>query len=300
MDPRVSVAMAVHDGERYLAQAVESILGQSYRDFEFLALDDGSSDASREILEHYAKHDDRVRVFARRQRGLIASLNELLAQARGEYLARMDADDISLPARFARQVEFLDRHRECVLVGTRVLLVDPEGDPIRPFAELCSHEEIDREHLTGRGGAICHPSTLMRTEVLRRIGGYDPEKPHAEDLDLFLRMAEAGRVENLPEILLCYRMHPGSVGHRHRETQRASTAAAVVEAWRRRQLEGPVPSPTEAPLGRSAAETHRRWAWWALGAGHVATARKHALVALRIDPWSGASWKLATCAIRGH
>lgn len=300
MVPRVSVAMAVHDGERYLAQAVDSILAQTHEDFELLALDDGSTDASREILEGYAKRDARVRVIARPQRGLVASLNELLAEAQGEYLARMDADDVALPTRFARQVAHLDRHPECVLLGTRVLLVDPDAAPLRPFAELCTHEEIDREHLAGRGGAICHPSAMMRTAALRAVGGYDAGKRHAEDLDLFLRMAEVGRVENLPDVLFWYRMHPGSVGHRHREEQHASAQAAVREACRRRALPVPEVVTAPSPTGRTPAETHRRWAWWALGAGHVASARKHAWVALRHAPWEKASWKAWACALRGH
>jgi len=300
VSPRVSVAMAVHDGERYLAQAVESILAQTFEDFELLALDDGSTDESREILEGFAKRDSRVRVRSRRNRGLVASLNELVEEAQGEYLARMDADDVALPERFARQVAHLDAHPECVLLGTRVLLVDPEDAPLRPFAELCRHEEIDREHLAGRGGAICHPSAMMRNRVVREVGGYDASKPYAEDLDLFLRLAEIGRLENLPDTLLWYRMHPESMGHRFREKQRASAAAAVQEACRRRGLPSPTWTETAPSQGGSGAETHRRWAWWALGAGHVATARKHAWAALRREPWTVKSWKAMACAIRGY
>ena len=260
-------------------------------------MDDGSSDGSRRILERFAGEDERVRVFSRENRGLVPTLNEAAAAARGEYLARMDADDLCEPQRFERQVAHLDAHPGCVAVGSRVLLIDAEGAPICAFAEATAHEDIDAAHLAGQGGAICHPAVMLRAEALKRAGGYDAEMRHAEDIDLFLRLAEVGSLANLPETLLRYRMLANSVGHRHRDVQHANTVAAVARAHERRGLGAPPALAAKAPA--STAELHQKWAWWALGAGNRATGRKHALRALVHAPFSIASWKVALVAVRG-
>ena len=295
--PRVSVLLPVHQAEHTLASAVESVLAQTFEDFELIAVDDGSTDGSRRILERFAGEDNRVRVFSRENRGLVTTLNEASGTARGEYLARMDADDLCEPQRFERQVAHLDAHPGCVAVGSRVLLIDAEGSPIRTFAEATTHDEIDGAHLAGQGGAICHPAVMLRAEALKRVGGYDPAMKHAEDIDLFLRLAEVGSLANLPDVLLRYRMLADSVGHRHRDVQHATTVAAVARAHERRGLGAPPPLPEKAPV--PVAELHRKWAWWALEAGHRATARKHAARALARAPLATASWKLALVALRG-
>src|SRR6476661_6105481 len=127
MTPPVSVLMPVYNAGRYVAEAVESILGQTYADFEFLIVDDGSTDRSRAILERYAARDPRIRLVSRPNTGYAAALNELLGLARGELVARMDADDVALPERLLRQVNYLRAHPEVVCVGTAVHLIDGGG-----------------------------------------------------------------------------------------------------------------------------------------------------------------------------
>ena len=161
-EPLVSVLMPVYNAGRYVAQSVESILDQSLGDFEFLIVDDGSTDGSRAVLKHYAAHDRRIQLEARENRGLVVTLNAMLGRARGELIARMDADDVALPDRFALQVEYLRRHIECIAVGTLALLIDPDGEPLHVFHRLVNHEEIDRAHLMGWGCAIVHPSVVIR------------------------------------------------------------------------------------------------------------------------------------------
>src|SRR3954452_3787995 len=129
--PKVSVAMPVYNSERYLAKAVESILAQTFTDFEFLIVDDGSTDASRAILENYAARDQRIKLVSRPNTGYLIALNEMLERSLGYYVARMDADDVALPQRFERQVKYLDDHPECVLLGSRVTIIDPDGDPLK-------------------------------------------------------------------------------------------------------------------------------------------------------------------------
>ena len=119
-DPLVSVNMTVWNTERFVAEAVESILNQTYRDFEFLILDDGSTDRTPEILRAYAAKDDRIRLWTEPHRGLVRSRNDILDKSRGSFIAVMDADDVALPLRFERQIEYLNAHPECVAVGSRV------------------------------------------------------------------------------------------------------------------------------------------------------------------------------------
>ena len=196
--PAISVLMPVYNAELYVAEAVESVLAQTFTDFELITIDDGSTDRSSRILEGYAGLDSRIRLVSRPNTGIVGALNEGASMARGEIIARMDADDVSLPERFAKQFEYLLAHPDCDAAGSRVLLIDPEGAPICEINEERSHEEIDRAHMSRRTGAITHPAAMMRSEALHAVGGYRQECLWAEDFDLFLRMAEIGRLANLP------------------------------------------------------------------------------------------------------
>lgn len=281
--PRVSVLLPVYNGGEYLEAAIKSVLAQSFSDFEILAINDGSKDASLETLQRLAARDPRLKVISRENRGLIATLNEGMERARGAYLARMDADDIALPERFAAQVAFLDAHADVVAVGTRALLIDAEGWPLRPFAEKTDHADIDAAHMAGHGGTIVHPAAMIRAEALHAVGGYDDRYPHAEDLDLFLRLAEQGQLANLPDILFHYRQQPQSIGHVHRDGQRKSAHAALVAAHERRGLPSEDIALPSNPI-RSKGDTHRRFGWWAQMAGHRKTAWKHAKLSVRHAP----------------
>jgi len=297
----LSVIMPVRDAGPYLVEALESVLDQSRRDFEFLITDDGSTDESPAILRRYAESDPRVRLVPRRGEGYLVALNQMLAEACGEFVARMDADDVSMPGRFERQASYLEANPGCLVVGSRVLVVDPDGDPLCVWNEEQGHEEIDGAHLDGgRGAVICHPSAMMRREAVLAAGGYRERFYTAEDLDLFLRLAERGRVANLPEVLLKYRMHPRSVCHSQKPRQSEAIHAAIAEARERRGLppdSRPAPDPGPKPL---IGPDRPKWAWWALMAGNIATARKHAVASLAEAPFSVDSWRLMYCALRGR
>src|SRR5512135_2066099 len=141
--PAVSVMMPVYNAQRYVAEAIESILAQTFTDFEFLIIDDGSTDGSLPILERYARRHDRIRLISRANTGYLVALNEMLGIARGEFIARMDADDIALPERFERQLCYLADHPGCVMVGSRVIIIGPDGSPLTIMGEALTHEEID-------------------------------------------------------------------------------------------------------------------------------------------------------------
>jgi glycosyltransferase involved in cell wall biosynthesis len=303
--PLISVLLPVHNAAPYVAESIESILGQTLGDFELLILDDGSTDGSLEVLRRYARRDPRIRLTSRPNKRVAASLNELIDQARGEYLARMDADDVALPERFERQVAYLRAHPECVLVGSRVRLIDPDGNPLCDWCILQDHEEIDAVFMRAEmSTVISHPVIMMRRDDMLAVGKYR-EFSAICDNDLFLRLAERGRITNLPEVLLLYRVHPGnnSTAPLWRNTVEWVYVQMVRDARRRRGLpEAGDPTTTSgqrAPV-EPAVREREKWAWWALSSGHLATARKHARWVLAREPFSPRSWKLTYCVLRGH
>ena len=170
--PKVSVLLPVFNAERYVHAAVSSVLVQTCRDFELIVVDDGSTDASLTILQSLAKSDRRIRLLSRANRGLVATLNEMLGLARGELICRMDADDICRPGRIETQVNYLARHPDCVAVGSRSLFIDPEGLPIFEFMDRYTHEEID-QCIDGAGDR--HPASVVDGAAKRpQRGGWVP------------------------------------------------------------------------------------------------------------------------------
>ena len=299
--PKVSVALPVYNAERYVAEAIESILTQTFTDFEFLIVDDGSTDGSLSIMRRYADDDARIRVISRPNTGIVGALNEMIGEARGELVARMDADDVARPDRFEVQVRYLDENPDCVMIGSRVLVIDSDGDPLVVLPTPLSHEEIEDGLLNFRGQLVHHPATMMRRRSLLEIGGYRPECREAEDLDLFLRLAEIGRIANLAEPLLNYREHSGKSSIVRAEAFATNVFRIVQEARRRRGLEPAADRMMEElRLTKDMGTIHRTWGWWALGAGRVSVARKHAWACLRHLPLSLSSWRLLYCSLRGH
>lgn len=300
--PAASVILPVFNAEKYIDTAIESVLDQGNENFELLLLNDGSTDGSSARLEYFAARDERCKIYSWPNRGLIETLNAGIRLASAEILIRMDADDICLPDRFAKQIAFMEDHAECVALGSCVMLIDPEGCPLGKFETKLDHEGIDSAHLAGKGGSIAHPSVVMRKDAILRVGGYRADYPHAEDIDLFLRLAEVGQLANLDEVLLEYRQHPSSIGYRHARIQQESARRAVIAAYDRRGLELP---PSFAHLcssdnPASLADIHRKWGWWALNSGNRKTARKHAWKALSLAPFEKDNLKLCACVLRGH
>lgn len=227
--PRISVALSVYNGERFLAEAVESVLGQSFGDFELLLLDDGSSDDTPSLIHDYAARDTRVRAIVRGNRGLVASLNQLIDEAAAPLVARMDADDVCLPERFARQVAFLDAHPEVGVLGTWTEDIDESGaaHPVAAPDHPLTHEDFLGAVEQGLP-LLCHPSVMMRRDVVRAVGGYHSAFRHCEDLDLWLRLASVTQIANLPERLLRYRHYEEQVSSRHATIQQVGAAVARI------------------------------------------------------------------------
>jgi glycosyltransferase involved in cell wall biosynthesis len=230
--PTVSVVMSVHNGEKYLREAVDSILNQTFRDFDFIIIDDGSTDRSKEILEKYATKDSRVHLISRENRGVPKSLNEGIALAQGELIAIMDADDISLPNRFARQIAYLRDHPQVAVVGSSVIYINTRGQKlfVRHMPE--NHAEICQAHLMGYGGMIFHPSAILKRSALDFVGGYDKSFRYASDYDLWCRIAVKYELANLQIPLLLKRYHSAAITQ-----DKANMQADEVNRALRRELE---------------------------------------------------------------
>lgn len=210
--PRVSVLLPVRDGEDHLEGAVRSILNQTFADFELIAVDDGSRDGTPGILRDLASIDPRIRVLSTEPRGIVAALETARAEARGELLARMDADDLSLPTRLARQVGLMDEQPGVVLCGTGVEYFPREGlrdGSLRYEAWInTGSDAADIERDLFVECPLAHPTFMLRAEVAERVGGYR-EVDWPEDYDLVLRLwGDGGRFARVPEQLLRWRDAP--------------------------------------------------------------------------------------------
>ena len=205
--PLISVVMPVYNGEKYLKEAIDSILSQTYKDFEFIILNDGSTDNSLKIIKKYIQKDARVILITRENRGLITSLNEGIKKAQGRYIARMDADDISLPTRFKEQVKFMEDNKDISICGTSIILFNESGN-IKPVKYPTSDSDI--KFILMFTSAFAHPSVMMKRDIFMKLK-YEHYK-YAEDYKLWIDIALAGyKMGNLDEVLLRYRIHSQQV-----------------------------------------------------------------------------------------
>jgi cellulose synthase/poly-beta-1,6-N-acetylglucosamine synthase-like glycosyltransferase len=240
--PVVSIVMSVYNGEQFLRESVESILRQSLRDLELIVINDGSTDATTEMLNCYRRKDPRVRVFDQENVGLIESLNRGVSFARGKYIARMDADDIALRDRLSLQVSVLEKHEELAVLGGAIEIINASGMK-RETCYFPSKDDEIRSILLQGTCPICHPAVVMRTRAFLSAGGYRKVVVHAEDYDLWLRIADNFRLANLKTVVLKYRRHPGQVSvQRFRQQSLCTLAARIAASSRSRGNPDPLES----------------------------------------------------------
>jgi GT2 family glycosyltransferase len=241
--PRLSVVMSVYNGEPYLRAAVDGILRQTFADFEFVIVDDGSRDGTASLLADYAARDERIVLLTNATNiGYTRSLNKGLAAARGAYLARQDADDISLPERLACQVAYMDAHPAVGVAGTLAQVIDDSDRPLDRdhFPKALDNEAVQAQLLIGN--CLCHGSVVIRRQHLEQVGDYDVDLEPTEDYDLWLRLAEVGQIVNLEARLYQYRVHAASVSTTRRPQQSFSRARALERALQRRHGAQPPPA----------------------------------------------------------
>jgi glycosyltransferase involved in cell wall biosynthesis len=290
-DPRISIVMPVFNAEAYVSAAIESILCQTFSDFEFLIFDDGSTDTSLSILQQYAKKDARLRVFAKPHEGMTRWLNEGIAIARGDLIARMDADDLSLPDRFNEQVKYLDSNPRCVVVGTDLFIVDENGLVLGTDRHEYENDKIQKLLLNGTLGVVTHASSMMRRKALLAVGSYRNQFEGLEDLDLLLRLSEIGQLGNIPQILFKVRVHSKSVCATKFRSQERLATGIMAEARARKGLL-PLGRPTWPVLHDSDDEAARfqLWSGCFVSFGNRRVALRYALLALHRQPFSLTSW----------
>lgn len=293
--PAVTVILPVHDGERYLEEAIESIIRQDLSDWELLLVDNGSVDRTEEICRAAATRDPRVKVLRLPDPDLVAALNAGLASARGRLVARMDADDVALPARLRLQASHLELHPAVVAVGCAVDVMDEDGEAVGRVLLPQRDSDIRQALLAGRS-AICHPTLVVRRDAIERAGGYRPGSYPTEDLDLWMRLGKEGRLANLPLPLLRYRRHRSAVSFTHADEQ-TRRGHQLVNAERRRLGLAPAPAPMRKTGQTSVTLYHLACARLALRCGNRTAARSHARDALRTAPVAALPYAVLLAAV---
>jgi glycosyltransferase involved in cell wall biosynthesis len=207
--PAITVLMPAYNAGSYIREAIESVLAQTFTDFEFLIIDDGSKDDSLSIIQSF--HDPRIRVISRPNKGLIESLNEGIAAARAPLIARHDADDVCLPHRLERQYNFLQKNPDYVLVGSDALYMDKDGNYVSELKAPIGYSHKEMWHRRFEKCPFIHPTVLFKKDAIIAAGGYPKDALLFEDWLLWLRVMEHGHACNLPEGLIKVRINPESV-----------------------------------------------------------------------------------------
>lgn len=208
-----TIILSAHNEEKYLGDSLNSLIKQSEKRWKLWLIIDKSTDNTLEIARRFSLHDFRIKVFESNHGNLGAVLSEYGAKVISPYLIRMDGDDIAYTHRIERQLAFMNMHPEIVVSGTQVRFIDESGQPFAVSSNHINHDDIYNELLTGRGGSIFHPTVIIRTEALHLVGGYRDKYKFGEDLDLYLRLSEVGKLGNINEILLNFRKHSKSSTH---------------------------------------------------------------------------------------
>lgn len=224
--PLVSVLTSCYNAAEFLPEAIESILKQTFKDFEFILIDDGSTDNTLDIISGYAAKDDRIVIIKKKNTGLADSLNIGIWKARGELIARMDADDISLPDRLEKQVAYFQKHRDVILLGSGCNEIDKEGRVVKQHHYPIGHRSLIR-CFERDGSPFPHSSVIYKTEVVKRINGYRNRLNGAEDLDLWMRLSSLGKISCLNVPLVKLRKHEASITARSEKSIILSYGARV-------------------------------------------------------------------------
>jgi glycosyltransferase involved in cell wall biosynthesis len=234
MSKEVSVLMSVYNGQRWLAESIQSVLNQTYVDFEFIIVDDGSDDSSLAIARQYARNDPRMRVLTKSNTGLGDSLNYGLDLACGKWIARIDADDICFPTRIAKQLKLVKSDHRIVLVGSGLSQMDENSVTTKTYTQPYAHNALVR-NLSSLKRSFAHSSAFFSLETARKLGGYRAKIHQAEDLDLWLRLSETGRIRCIQESLVGIRKHSQQISnHGGGYQQLVDSHVATISYWSRK------------------------------------------------------------------
>jgi glycosyltransferase involved in cell wall biosynthesis len=304
--PLVSVVMVVCNVDRFLAESIDSILRQTFREFEFIIVDFGSTDKSEAIASSYAEKDSRIKLHKIPHCGLAEARNAGCFRAQGQYIAIMDADDVSLPDRLLWELEFAESHPEVNLLGGAIECIDVKGRSLRIFDVPTEDQEIKSALVTQC--PFWQSTVLIRRDAFALVGGYRVIFAQAEDYDLWLRIAEYFQVANLKQVVVKYRIHPYQVSLRKQREQTLCVLAAQVSASFRRsgrqdpfnEIKDITPSVlvglgvSEATQDRKFANEYRKWIGNMCAAGEHSAALKAVIETLPSSDWKYAEkWQIA-------
>jgi len=214
----ISVIMSIYNGESYLKKSIDSILSQTYQNFEFIIINDGSTDNTKNILNDYRNYE-RIKVIDQDNIGLTKSLNKGIHLAKGKYIARMDCDDISFKKRLEAQKKFLDKNKDCAVVGTYYKEINGVGEIISKikYKDIYNYDHI-KEKLV-KGNIISHSSVMFRKDLIIKEGLYDENIPYGQDYDLWVRLAKNYRINIIPKCLHYYRKTKNNISNKKRKKQ---------------------------------------------------------------------------------
>lgn len=235
MNPFVTVLMSVYNGERWLFEAIQSVLTQSFADFEFIIVNDGSKDCSLEIINQFAARDRRIVIIDKPNTGLADSLNQGIKQAKGQWIARIDADDLCVSDRLQKQYEFANADSSLVLIGSGLRVINETGVPGRLYCYPASHVALVNGLVTFRQ-FFAHSSAFYNTEVVRKLGGYRPRIKRSQDFDLWLRLSEVGKIGCINKPLVKIRKHSLQISNDDQGQQQIiDSRIAMTSYWLRRE-----------------------------------------------------------------
>lgn len=294
----ISVIMPIYNTGRYVAETIESILKQTFTDFEFIIINDGSIDSSLEILQHYAQLDSRIRLISRENRGYAKTLNEGLSLANAPLIATIDSDDVAFVDRLFLQVQFMEKHPEVVCVGGYFEIIDEAGRVITLLKVPLDNEQIQDSALKGHC-PIPHSAAMYRKSNVDQSGGYNEEIKMAGDFELWLRLGETGLLANIPHPVVKYRMLSNSISGQNPICQKQEFFNACQKAWNRRNVEYNFEFTDWRPdsTKKSRFDFNLKLGWWAFNYQQRKTALIYGLKAVILMPFNSEGWRLLICAL---
>lgn len=287
----LDVMMTVYNAERYLHDALGSIQNQTFRDFRLICIDDGSTDQSPDILSQFAAADARIQIIRQTNQGVVKAANRGMSMCTAPLIARMDSDDIAMPTRLEKQVQFMAKHPDVSVVGTSILEIDAQSQPLATVVYPTEHEAIDAANMQVKT-SLAHPTVMFRRDAFNALGGYREAFRYVEDLDMWLRLAEHGRLANLPDVLLCYRQHTDSISWNHTGEKEERLIQLLQTTYERRGVELPQ-SLVRRCLTRRSPGGPAKWARKAARQGHWDVALKHLRAQWKRSPLDFVTWRMS-------
>ena len=289
----ITVLIPVYNAEKHIGDTLDSLLTQTSTNFEVVCVDDGSTDESLKVLKSYKQKFKNFKVISRKNTGIVSALNDGIAESSGEFIARLDSDDICKHDRLEKQAQFLVQNDDVIVVGSSAELIDEKNRKIGFFPVKDSHEQLLEELLKGNS-VIHHPSAMIRKSALLKVNGYREGYCPAEDYDLWLRLSEVGKLANITEPLIIKRQTTtGLVATRIHDRDQI-VEQSLNEALNRRGLST---SKLKFSLGfTSTYDIYEQWTWLAIKHSNLSTARHYALKAAINKPFKKSNINMLYCA----